>query len=145
MRLRVLVPIAVIAVALLLPSFGSGAAGEFDRWTGTWTVGAKNRAGKFYAFGNMHLRLAADDTTVTGSYAFSGGGTVNGELNRRLGREFCGSYKQPDTDGDGFVKGRFCFEIAKGDPDTFTGESWQTKPRCGVLGCPQHYREGHKA
>lgn len=145
MRFRLLVPMAIVVVALLLPSLSTGASGEFDRWTGTWVVGAKNKKGIFYAFGNMHFRVGADDKTVTGGYQFSGGGTINGELNTKLGRELCGTYKQPDADGDGFVKGKFCFTIPKGDPDRFYGESWQTKPGCGVFGCPQHYREGRKA
>jgi hypothetical protein len=135
---------AVIAV-LLLPAIGSGASGEFDRWTGTWVVGAKNKQGQFYAFGNMRLTLQGDDKTVRGSYSFSGGGTINGELDQKLGRHLEGTYRQPDSDGDGYVKGKFEFTIAKGDPDKFTGESWQTYPRCGVLGCPQHYREGHRS
>jgi hypothetical protein len=145
LKKRMLIPAAAIVVALLIPNFGSGASGEFDRWSGTWVVGAKNKAGKFYAFGNMYFQLQGDGKTVTGSYAFSGGGTINGQLNRKLGRELCGNYRQPDADGDGYVKGKFCFTIDKGDPDRFYGESWQTKPGCGVFGCPQHYREGHKA
>lgn len=145
MRFRLLVPVATVAIALLLPSFGSGATGEFDRWTGTWVVGAKNNKGKFYAFGNMELTLQKDDRTVVGGYAFSGGGTINGLLNQTFGRKLKGTYKQPGPGGKGTVKGEFEFEIAKGDPDKFTGESWQTKPGCGVFGCPEHYREGHKA
>jgi hypothetical protein len=145
MKIRMLVGAVTIAAFLLVPSFGSGASGEFDRWTGTWEIGAKNKQGKFYAFGNITFQVGPDDKTVTGSYPFSGGGTINGQLNQKLGRELCGTYRQPDADGEGFVRGKFCFTISKGDPDKFTGESWQTKPACGVFGCPQHYREGHKA
>jgi hypothetical protein len=145
MRFRLLVPVAAVAAALLLPSFGSGASGEFDRWTGTWVVGAKNAKGKFYAFGNMQLTLQGDDRTVTGGYAFSGGGTISGQLNQKFGRKLKGTYKQPGPRGKGTVRGEFEFEIARGDPDKFTGESWQTKPECGLFGCAQHYREGHKS
>jgi hypothetical protein len=88
-RIALLVAVGIIAVAVAAPS----AMAKSDLWSGNWLVGSVDKNGKRTSFGIIHLDLQPDDTTLRGTYGFSGGGSLVAELNHAFGPRMTGTYK----------------------------------------------------
>jgi opacity protein-like surface antigen len=91
---------AALACSALAPASASAVCNP-DLYSGVWTVGSSHReSGRTVrvTYGPIVFTLHGDETTLTGTYSFSGpGGSLTAQLSRACGRSFSGSY----TDGGG--------------------------------------------
>lgn len=111
--LRLTTLLATLFAVLALSA--TAALAKSDLWSGTWLVGSCcDDNGNRITFGTIRLTLKPDDTSITGVYAFSGGGSLTAELDHAFGPTMTGRY----TDDSG--KGRFRVTL-QSDAATFSG------------------------
>lgn len=112
--MRKVTVLTAIALMLGLAAADGAQAARTDLWSGTWTFTADRGA----TYGTLKLRMADDNTTVSGHYTGATSGRIGGELNQEFGRVWCGTFR--DTAGANRNKGKFCATI-QSDQVSFIG------------------------
>ena len=84
--------LAGLLLTALLPTATTTA--EYQKWDGIWTT----YGGNGDRFGRLRFNQHADDT-VTGTFRYSGGGTITGEVKGGRQRRMVGHYKGRDDSG----------------------------------------------